>query len=275
MTVLVTGSEGFIARNLLAHLKSRNVKVIAIDAKTHNIDNILNEIDFLDINIIYHLGAVSSTLEKNINKLYNCNVKFSIDLFEEAIAYNIPVVYTSSASIFGNTMKDDRYEYNPLNYYATTKTIIEMWLEHNINRFDDFLGLRLFNVYGADERKDDMSTSPIHKFKLQAQNEGVIKVFKGSENMIRDFISVDDVLKYLMCSHWTHKDPRRKCILDVGTKEPISFLEVAQLCSEKYNVPIKFIDMPEEMKSSYQYFTKSRMRFFDQMDSVESWLKIH
>ena len=252
MKILVTGSKGFIGRHLIQNLSEH--EIIEFDTATYRPADIFEVVDFSKIDFIYHLGAITNTLEKNVEALYEHNVRFSINLFEEAISHRIPVVYTSSASVYGNTMKEEKYIYNPLNYYATTKMITEMWISENIKRFQFISVPRLFNVYGNDELKTDQTMSPVSKFRHQAINEGLIKVFDGSENMIRDFISIKDVISVL-------KNMSKFGLYgfhDVGTSYPISFLEVAKLISNKYYVGIKFIPMPEEMRSSYQYYTKAR-----------------
>lgn len=270
MRILVTGSEGFIGRNLLKELKENGHETIGFDIKSYELIKIIDNIDFFNIDQIYHLGAISSTTEQDINRVYNHNTWFSLELFKKAIEYQIPIVYASSGSVFGNTMKDGQYIYNPLNYYATTKMMNDIWINDHLEQFIHVVGLRFFNVYGADEKKDDLSTSPIYRFGLQAQTEGVIKIFKGSQHTQRDFICVEDIitsLKYAMKG-------MTKGIYDVGTGSPISFMDVAEMCSEKYNVPIKFIPMPDIIKGKYQLYSKARHHLPFHFKSVESWLKI-
>jgi ADP-L-glycero-D-manno-heptose 6-epimerase len=263
--ILVTGSEGFIGRNLVAKLKEQDKEVLEFDIKHHRPEEIYTLFEIPKIKLIYHLGAISSTLETNLDLLYRHNVEFSIDLFNMAISHRIPVVYTTSASVFGNTMKDEKYIYNPLNYYATTKMLTEMWLFQNRSKFHALSVPRLFNVYGADERKADMSTSPICKFTQQAKETGVITLFKGSHNMIRDFVAIEDVLEVLI-------DLKKFGFYDVGTCEPISFQDVAEMIADKYNATIKYVPMPDKMKPSYQYYTKARQNVI-WYQSVEKWIK--
>lgn len=272
MRVLVTGSEGFIGRNLVKKLQSDGHEVLGYDTKTYELSTIINKINFTQIDEICHLGAISSTVEQDIDKLYEHNVKFSIELFKKAIEYQIPVVYASSASVYGNTMKDELYLHNPLNYYATTKMMVDIWVNDNIQRFKHVTGLRLFNVYGADEKKDDLSTSPIYRFGLQAKNDGVIKIFKGSHHTYRDFVCVEDVLSVIGYA----MEKMIRGIYDVGTGIPISFMDVAELCSQKYNVPIKIIPAPSFVTNGkYQFYTKARPHTPFFFKSVESWLRLN
>lgn len=276
MTIFVTGSEGFIGRHLVADLKSKGQDVVGFDIKTHPL-LYFKGYDFSDIKAIYHLGAISSTTERDVSRIKQYNTEFSFDLFEIAIRYQIPVVYASSGSVYGNTMVDGQYIYNPLNYYAASKMMIDMWVTENMDRFASVHGLRFFNVYGQNERKDDMSTSPIYRFSEQAKNDGVIKIFRGSHKTYRDFVCVEDVVAVMQDrlsgrGGWIPASG----IFDVGTGKPISFMDVADMVSSKYQVPIKFIDMPEQLKGKYQTYTKARSNgVLHNYTSVKDWLETH
>jgi ADP-L-glycero-D-manno-heptose 6-epimerase len=272
--ILVTGSEGFIGRNLVNKLFAEDNDIFEFDAKHFEPMSLFDILDFSQIKHIYHLGAISSTVEKNLNRLFEYNVQFSIELFKHAIQWHIPITYTSSASVYGNTMIDGRYEYNPLNYYATTKQIIEMWIKDHFNDFTSINVMRLYNVYGEDERKDDMTTSPIYRFTQQAKKDGYITLFNNSHKGVRDFISISDVLRAF---EWAARPNviGAKNIYEVGTGVPISFLEVGQMIAKKYDVPIKFVDMPSHMHDKYQWYTKAKLNLPFTPMSVREWLETH
>jgi ADP-L-glycero-D-manno-heptose 6-epimerase len=262
--ILVTGHKGFIGRNLFNHLYLKGEKVIGLDRKDGNVFEQFADIPWKDVTEIYHQGAISSTTEQNVDEIYHHNIKFSIGLFEKAIKHDIRVKYASSGSVYGNS-KD--YAPNPLNYYAMSKLTIDMWVMENKNRFrKNVTGFRYFNVYGRDENKDDLSTSPIYRFSEQAKDTGIIKIFKGSEKTFRDFVSVEDVIKIITDEH-------RTGVFDLGTGNPISFLEVAELVAEKYDAAVKFIPMPDIIKGKYQFYTKARSEFiYHRFQSVKEWL---
>lgn len=264
--ILVTGHKGFIGRSLYNRLKYEGHKVVGIDAIDGDPHELTQQIDWSGIELIYHQGAISSTLETDVAKIYSLNIDYSIKLFEKAIEYGIPVRYASSASVYGNS-KD--YSYNPLNYYALSKLTVDMWVKENLDRFlAPITGFRYFNVYGLDERKSDYTTSPIYNFTQQAKNDGVIKLFYGSENMHRDFVWVGDVVETIMSDRYAMKR-----IFDLGTGKPESFLSVAQTISNKYDVPIKFIDMPKNIKKHYQYYTKAQPHIDRWFESVGEFIK--
>ena len=114
-------------------------------------------------------------------------------------------------------------------------------------------GFRYFNVYGANEAHKGTQASPYHQFSIQAQSTGRIKVFEGSDMMLRDFVPVERVLDVQF--QFINKDIKESGIWNIGTGQTQSFLDVAQIYADKYNVPIETIPMPENLKASYQYYT--------------------
>jgi ADP-L-glycero-D-manno-heptose 6-epimerase len=264
--ILLTGHKGFIGRNLQRYFDFRGKKVYGLDAKDGDIFLQLSCVPWSEITEIYHQGAISQTTELNVDKIYNHNIKFSIDLFTRASEYNIPVKYASSGSVYGNTM--GKY-LSPLNYYAMSKMTIDLWVQDNISKFRNIVGFRYFNVYGADEQKDDYSTSPIYRYSEQAKNGGIIEFFSGSENTYRDFICVEDLINIITREH-------KSGIYDLGTTKSISFLDVVELVAYKYNAKIKFVPFPDIIKGRYQLYTQAKEEGYEyDFLSVEDWLKIN
>ena len=145
-----------------------------------------------------------------------------------------------------------------LNYYAISKLTVDYWVKENLSRFKaPVVGLRYFNVYGADEKKDDFCTSPVYRFSEQAKSTGVIKIFEGSEKTYRDFVCVEDVVKLTANLYHCHGT------YDVGCGTSISFLDVAVMVAKKYNATIQFIPFPEVIKGKYQKYSIARPHFPD------------
>lgn len=254
---VVTGSRGFIAKHLINRFGREHLILI----EREDCYEALEEIDWKTVTHIYHLGGISDTTEDDLNYLHIYNVDFTMKLFECAIKYGIPVVYASSASVYGNSFT---YSYNPLNHYAVSKVNVDIWVEANLNKFKNIVGLRFFNVYGNDEKHKKDQASPIYKFERQARLYKKIKVFKNSENYKRDFVWVEDAVDCMI-------KPMKSGIYDVGTSEPISFRDVADIVAEKYNVPIEEIDFPEHLKNKYQYYTCARKHFDMKFTSVKEY----
>ena len=205
---------------------------------------------------MYHLGAISSTTEINTETIANNNILFTCKLIERCIKLSIPLVYASSASVYGlgsNGFAEDAHP-TPLNYYAISKSTIDRIVQQKIidNPSAKIIGLRYFNVYGpGEDRKGDMS-SPVHKFIKQAKKLGTVKIFEGSENFKRDFVHVQDVAEITKRSVDFPSG-----IYNVGTGMPRSFLEVATKVSKLTGCKIQEVEFPAHLKRKYQNYTCS------------------
>ena len=258
MRSLITGANGFIGRNLKEFINDP----ICVDIEDY--EDIFNpDFDWISIDKIYHLGAISDTTETDFDKLYKYNINYSIRLFEKAIQHKIPVVYASSASVYGN---HPDFEIDPLNLYALSKAAVEFWIKQNIDRFSNILCLRFHNVYGDDENKGDQS-SPVFKFIKQAKETRVIKIFDMENNeAYRDFVYVNDVVRCMFFK-------LESGIYEVGTGQSITFKKVAELIANKYNARIEKIMFPPHLRRKYQYYTRADNRAFDiKFKSVEEYI---
>lgn len=265
--ILVTGHKGFIGRNLKKYLEDQGNWVYGFDAVDGDPIELAEKVPWDKITEIYHQGAISNTTELDVLKVQRWNVQSSIQILEKSIEHKIPVKYASSGSVYGNSMySHGTYDYNPLNYYAVSKYTVDLWVKENCSRFTaPVTGYRYFNVYGADEKKSDFCTSPIYRFSEQAKNDGVIKIFKGSQNTYRDFVWVGDIIKIITTN-------TEIGIFDLGCSHSISFLDVAEIVADKYDVPVKFIDMPEIIKGKYQRYTCARRQFDHKFISVKEFV---
>ncbi len=244
---MITGCNGFIG----SHFKEREEKYIGVEAfnAVHMIENFPK---WDDIDEIIHMGAISSTVETDLNKLHFYNVDLTLRLFEQAIKYNIPVKYASSASVYGNGSAGWG-DLNPLNYYAITKLQVDYWVQDNIDRFSNIQGFRFFNVYGPGEEAKGDQRSPISKFTEQAKMTGEIKVFEDSRKMSRDFVCVNDVVDVVLNSN------NPSGIYDLGSGDSIDFYTVAEIIADKEGANIKEIPFPKHLEGKYQYNTESNM----------------
>ena len=245
--IIVTGSRGFIGRNFLKAFEDSDDVIIPVDSDI--IEWMVNDFkDWHKVDLVIHQGAISSTIEKDIDKIHYYNVHLTLKLFEKCIKYGIPVKYASSASVYGNLQG----VFNPLNYYAISKLQIDYWVQDNIDEFSLIQGFRYFNVYGNDEEKKGDQASPVTKFANQAKT-GKIKLFENSDKYLRDFVSVDDVCEV----HGKMLNADVSGIFNVGTGAPISFQKVAELVAKKYNAEIETIPMPTKLQGQYQTYTSA------------------
>lgn len=239
--ILLTGSDGFIGRNLSKFLNSEIV--YRLDRSRGDVFDQLSLVPWNRIEKIIHLGAITNTTATDLDELHYYNVKFSIRLFELAIKYQIPVQYASSASVYGNGQ-------GPLNHYAVSKLSVDLWVQENLIKFKEIHGYRFFNVYGIDENKGSQS-SPIFTFTNQARTDSVIRIFSDEGDGSRDFIWVDDVCRILL------NESRESGIYDCGTGNSITFSKIAEIISKKTGARIEIIPFPDHLKNKYQYFTKA------------------
>lgn len=259
--IFVTGYKGFIGKNLMKRLNPD--ECILIDEENYYYSS-TRVTDWSKVTKIYHLGAISSTTETDVAKIFTKNIHYTLKLFERAIEYNIPIVYASSASVYGNSFT---YSINPLNYYAMSKATVDYWMQDNIDKFTNVIGLRFFNVYGEGEEHKGSQASPIYQFTKQAKETGVIKVFEGSENFFRDFVWVEDCIDCMLTD-------MPSGIYDCGSSNYMSFYEVAQIIADKYNSDIQVIPFPDHLKEKYQKYTLSRNHFDKKFMTVREYVEI-
>ncbi len=118
-----------------------------------------------------------------------------------------------------------------------------------MDRFEQVQGFRYFNVYGEGEEHKGDQASPISKFTKQARENDIIKIFEDSEYAFRDFVCVDDVVDVVL------DNTAGSGIYDVGTGNPISFQEVAELIAKKEGAEIEVIPFPKHLEGKYQEYT--------------------
>ena len=280
--IVVTGSSGFIGSNLVRKFYDMGKEVACVDYldmkydlefyKNNGFKTIceFSAHDFysslesykkrFNIELIFHEGAISSTTETDQTKLDQYNIQCTIRLIEFCEKHKISLQYASSASVYGNPTKEtwDLVDkpLKPLNLYAKSKTKIDFFAKNIIRKLPDkpIQGMRYFNVYGPNEEHKEDQASPYHKFNKQFKETGKIKLFEGSREFYRDFISVEELIeKKLYCI-----ENKESGIYDVGTGNPKSFYDVAiEICGSEEH--IEWIPIPDNLKEHYQKYTKANM----------------
>jgi len=263
--IILTGNNGFIGKNFCETLDLKNVYRVEMDGAYSFIEEYK---DWDKVELILHQGAISSTVETDINKIHKYNVDFTLKLFEKAIQYQIPVKYASSASVYGNTLTSIM---NPLNYYAISKLQIDYWVQQNISKFKLIQGFRYFNVYGNHEshKVEQNQSSPVSKFINDVKKKGKIRLFEGSDKMERDFIYVKDLVDIVL------NNTLPSGIYDLGTANPVSFQYIADLIVNKLGGEIEYIPFPDHLKGKYQYYTCAKMNYLQNYNffTVDEYVK--
>ncbi len=245
--ILITGAGGFIGGTLAAYLEHRGYTVTRFDINLGD----SGMPDLMNQDAVIHLGANSSTTETDLQKILDQNFEFSAMLYEMCEMLEIKFQYASSASVYGTSRSFKESDFcKPLSPYAFSKYMFDCWL---MNQNYSYQGFRYFNVYGLGEDKKGDQASPVFKFIKQALSSGEIKIFENSEKYKRDFICVEDVCEV----HYRMLNNPASGIFNVGTANPISFRDVADIVKANSHCEITEIPMPKELKGQYQKFTKS------------------
>lgn len=241
MKILVTGHRGFIGSNLYKRLVEDGHNVTGFEWGEH--------FPGYDYDVVMHLGAISSTTERNVDKIMEQNYDFSVWLLETCNRFGIKFQYASSASVYGLN-KDFREDApaDPRTPYAMSKYMFERFALGKKWGIA-VQGFRYFNVYGPGEDHKGTQASPFNQFAKQYNETGEVKLFAGSGAAQRDFVPVEQVVQ----THIDFLSVPESGIWNVGTGTTKSFLDVARQVAPEDS--FKFIPMPNILVDSYQYYT--------------------
>jgi ADP-L-glycero-D-manno-heptose 6-epimerase len=291
--LLVTGGAGFIGSNVVAALNDAGRGDVAVcdvlghDGKWRNLaKRQLADIvppaqlpDWLNgrrLEAVIHLGAISDTAATDGDLVIETNFRLSMRLLDWCTAHATPFIYASSASTYGDGAHGFRDDpsmatlktLRPMNLYGWSKHLFDMAVAERAAKGESlppqWAGLKFFNVFGPNEyhkgtmmsvlarRFDDIKAGrPVQLFK--SHREGI-----ADGDQRRDFIYVDDAVRVMM---WLLATPAVSGIFNVGTGQARSFKD---LMLSAYNAlgtaaNIQYVDMPEQIRGSYQYFTRSEV----------------
>jgi ADP-L-glycero-D-manno-heptose 6-epimerase len=285
--IIVTGGAGFIGSNIVKALNDAGEdKILIVDrlGKADKWKN-LRDLNFLDYEhkddfvtkldqglfdhgvwAVFHLGACSSTTERDADYLMSNNFGFSKRLAHRLAARSgLRFIYASSAATYGDGLAGYSDEHSstsslrPLNMYGYSKQLFDMWALRTgfVKRA---AGLKYFNVFGPNEyHKDDMRSVAVRAY-FQAKRTGKVKLFKSYRSeyndgeQVRDFIYVKDAVKITL--HFLER-PDVNGIFNAGTGNPRSFNDLASAVFAALGMEprIEYIDMPEGLQKRYQYYT--------------------
>ena len=263
MRILLTGSEGFIGKNLQTALLDNGVASVTTIEQSY-MDytgwetSLFKALDKVDM--IFHVGAITDTMEKDVNFMMKYNCEFSKVLFDLAEISKIPIVFSSSAACYGTETFG-----MPTNLYGWSKYLTECY---GVAKCTNFVALRYFNVYGEGESHKGKMASVAYQAMLNGQDKKVLsplalkekfKLFPkrvleqedGStiiKQAKRDFVYIKDVVSAnIHCLSGIESG-----IYDVATGKSNTFEEVLTYLSIGYNYY-------EESKipAGYQFNTKS------------------
>ena len=281
--IVVTGGAGFIGSNIVKGLNDLGRKdILVVDDLTDgtkfanladlDIADYMDKDEFisaivsgenLDIEVIFHQGACSSTTEWDGKFMMENNYNYSKDLLHYCLDFDIPFLYASSAATYGgrsdNFIEDRVYE-KPLNVYGYSKFLFDQYVREILpNANSPICGFRYFNVYGPRENHKGSMASVAYHLNEQITKGEKPKLFAGSDNFRRDFIYVGDVVEVNL---WFWKN-KVSGIFNCGTGRAESFQSVADAVLDYHKKgEIDYIPFPEHLKGRYQSFTQADLTKF-------------
>ena len=291
--IVVTGGAGFIGSNIVAHFAgSADVVVsdrLGQDERWRNLakhdvaDLVVPERldDFLsahrqEIDAIIHMGAISSTTERDVDAIVKNNFVLSRELWNWCAKNECRFIYASSAATYGGGevgFEDDESpqalaRLRPLNAYGWSKHLFDRYVARSLARGGprptQWAGLKFFNVYGPNEYHKDSMSSVISRIQPPAGRGESVKLFRSHNpeyedgGQSRDFIFVDDCVSVI---DWLFANRQVNGLFNLGTGSARSFADLARALFAALDRPenVQYVPTPEEIRDKYQYFTEARM----------------
>jgi len=293
--IVVTGAAGFIGSAIIWGLNNRGREdILAVDALgcddrwqnlrgTRFIDYLEKE-TFLQrlqagylskgIEAIIHLGACSDTTERDASYLIANNFDYTKALMAYSVAQGIRFIYASSAATYGDGRRgyaDDENRLDllfPLNMYGYSKHLADCWARRQ-NILDRVVGLKYFNVFGPNEYHKGEMRSVVLKAFEQIRDSGAVRLFRSHRpdyedgEQKRDFLYVKDAVA--MTLHFLDR-PEVNGIFNIGSGQARTWNSLARAIFAAMDLPVRidYMDMPEDLRSRYQYYTRADLAKFRQ-----------
>ncbi len=287
--IVITGAAGFIASRLAARLnelgeedlllvddfsrrdKEPNYRSLKYRALVNRETYLKKPEAFIRPDVVFHLGARTDTTEKDEAIFAHLNVEYSKRIWQYCVEQQIPLIYASSAATYGLGEHGYRDEnelaevLQPLNPYGRSKNDFDKWALRQEKAPPSWVGVKFFNVYGPNEyHKGRMASVVFHAFR-QIQQTGGMKLFRSHREDVRDgqqkrdFIYVEDVVDVLLFLAQARQ--LESGLYNLGTGIARSFWDLATAVFRALDKPvnISFIDTPEDIRNTYQYYTRAEM----------------
>ena len=290
--IIVTGGAGFIGSAIVWKLNQQgesNILVVDELGKSSKWKNLrgLRFLDYINTDVflenilkgdfktgiraLIHMGACSDTTEQDLDYLLLNNYEYTKHLAAYAARCNVRFIYASSAATYGDGSygysdeEKDLHKFCPLNMYAYSKHLFDLWAEKN-GLLKQVAGLKFFNVFGPNEyHKGEMRSMVMKAFeqiKNGSSGQACLSLFKSHKpeyahgEQKRDFVYIKDAVEMTL---FFLDNPNTNGIFNIGTGRAETWNKLAKLVFEALNLKpdIKYISMPEEIKNSYQYFTQA------------------
>jgi len=307
--IILTGGGGMIGSMIAWHLNTQmnfDDFVIVDDLINKQQENNFNKRKFIEyiekddlkkylsdkknVSAVIHMGAISATTESNFNRLLQSNIRFSQALWHWCAENKVPFIYASSAATYGDGSVgyDDNEpeldKLSPLNAYGYSKHFFDRWVQLELSKNQptppQWCGLKFFNVYGPNEyHKGRMASVVFHSFN-QFKETNQIKLFKSEHPsyadgmQVRDFIYVKDAVKIII---FFLNNNNFSGLYNAGTGNAETFKALAEavlINTKGQPDDIKYIEMPNDLKGKYQYYTQATMNKINSIGFNDNFMNL-
>ena len=275
MIYVVTGGAGFIGSNVVKELNDRGERNILVvddfgsDERWRNLaDCFVTIVNPKDVWLalreivgpvtLIHLGARTSTTDKNVEALIETNIRLTTNLFDYCVYRNWKFIWASSASVYGKDAdrKSEVDAVYPLSPYAWSKAEAETSILNRSYKPPVWFALRLFNVYGPREAHKGAQRSFVTKCFDAIRAGEAVEIF-GNNSIARDWIYIKDIAKLIV--DLANKD-FGSGIYNVGTGRALNFYEVYRICTgPTRSIDVVIIPFPKELRKGYQTYTRANI----------------
>ena len=289
-TVLITGGAGFIGSNLAFYFQEHypQCKVVIFDSfrsgerlsngnlkSFGHYKNLLGfngvvvsgdindkkalkqlETDY-NFDYIFHQAAISDTTATEQDLMIQTNVNAYEDLLQIAISHGANMIYASSAATYGDSNRFEVGYEQPNNVYGFSKVMMDNITSKYIEQGVDIsiVGLKYFNVYGQNEYFKDKTASMVVQFGHQILKGLTPKLFEGSDEILRDFIYIDDIIQ----ANIKACNPKKSGVYNVGTGKARSFEDIVNILQKELAIDNGKEYIPNPFVGQYQFFTQANI----------------
>jgi len=307
--IILTGGGGMIGSMIAWHLNIQmnfDDFVIVDDLINDQQENNFNKRKFIEyiakddlekylsdkknVSAVIHMGAISATTESNFNRLLQSNIRFSQALWHWCAENKVPFIYASSAATYGDGSvgyddnESELDKLSPLNAYGYSKHFFDRWVQLELSKNQptppQWCGLKFFNVYGPNEyHKGRMASVVFHSFN-QFKETNQIKLFKSEHPsyadgmQVRDFIYVKDAVRVII---FFLNNNNFSGLYNAGTGNAETFKALAEavlINTKGQPNDIKYIEMPNDLKGKYQYYTQATMNKINSIGFNDNFMNL-